>query len=57
MNGLDGYKMVGTFVCGDILMVIIEAIHGTHVMTSDEWEKKLRMGTDSYRSAVLSKRE
>lgn len=38
MSGLDGYKMVGTFGCGDKLMVVIKAAHGTHVMPTDEWE-------------------
>ena len=38
MNGLDGYKLIGMFGCGNEYMVVIEAAHGTHVMSSDDWE-------------------
>lgn len=39
MNGLDGYKLIGMFDCGNKYMVVIEVVHGTHVMSSDDWEQ------------------
>ena len=42
MNGLDGYKLIGMFGCGNEYMVVIEAAHGTHVMTMQEWEQIVR---------------
>jgi hypothetical protein len=42
MNGLDGYKLIGMFDCGNKYMAVIEAVHGTHVMSSDDWEQLKR---------------
>ena len=38
MDRMDGYKVIGSFDCGDRRMVVIKAAHGTHVMPGDEWE-------------------
>ena len=38
MDRIGDYKVVGSFNCGDVNMVVIKAAHGTHVMPSNEWE-------------------
>ncbi|WP_024347393.1 hypothetical protein [Lacrimispora indolis] len=38
MDRVDGYEVVGSFDCGNKNIVVVKAAHGTHVMSSDEWE-------------------
>ena len=38
MDRVDGYEVVGGFDCGGVDMLVVKAAHGTHVMSSDEWE-------------------
>ena len=56
MDRVDGYKVVGSFECGDTYMVVIKAAHGTHVMTGDEWEM-IKKGLSKNGAESLTNRE
>ncbi|MDR1769663.1 MAG: hypothetical protein LBS02_03350 [Hungatella sp.] len=38
MDRTDDFEVVSSFDCGDERMVVINAAHGTHVMSFEEWE-------------------
>lgn len=38
MDRVGGYKVVCSFDCGDVNMVVVKAAYGTHVMPCNEWE-------------------
>lgn len=38
MDRANEYEVVGKFDCYGISMVVIKAVHGTHIMPGDEWD-------------------
>lgn len=56
MDRMDGYKVAGSFNCGDVNMVVVKAAHGTHVMPGDEWES-IKKGLSKNGAESLANRE
>lgn len=56
MDRMDECKVVGSFDCGDVHMVVVKAAHGTHVMPGDEWES-IKQGLLKNKAKYYTKRE